>query len=266
MRLEVAGIGLATRGMPQWSQARAVLRGEQPYVDADLAEDKPLRLPSNERRRATPITRLAFQAAEQAVADCTLPLEDLALVFGSSAGDMHILDRICRTLSTPERAVSPTQFHNSVHNAVAGYWSIATRARGPSTCLSAYDETAGAALVEAATMVCEEHWSVLCICCDQRPVQPLLDKVPTLAPFAAALVLRPHVETATAARIATLELTTTDVTETDMPERALEALRLGNPAARILPLLRSLASGEAGTVVLPAPGCNLAVRVTPAAV
>lgn len=267
MKLLLAGIGLATSGMPLWREARAVLRGTVSYRGTELADQKPARLPPNERRRTTPLIRLAFQAAEQAAVMCPLPLEDLALVFGSSGGDTRVIHQICSALAEPERIVSPTQFHNSVHNAAAGYWSIATRACGATTCLSAYNDTVGAALLEAGALVCEEGSPVLCVCCDHRPVPPLLAKRPTLAPFAAALVLLPQPDAAGAgdpAAIATLELATTEAEETGMRDRALEALRLGNPAARVLPLLQALASDEGGAVVLPAPGRNLSVRVIPA--
>ncbi len=41
----------------------------------------------------------------------------------------------------------PTQFHNSVHNAVAGYWSIATKSTQPMTCLAAHDHSFAAGLL-----------------------------------------------------------------------------------------------------------------------
>ena len=47
---------------------------------------------------------------------------------------------------------------------------------------------------------------------------------------------------------------------------ALEALRLGNPSARSLPLLSALARGEAATIVLPLLDHQmLRVRVQPCA-
>ena len=50
-------------------------------------------------------------------------------VFTSSSGDGDNVHEICETLAAADRQVSPTRFHNSVHNAPAGYWSIATRSR-----------------------------------------------------------------------------------------------------------------------------------------
>ena len=52
-----------------------------------------------------------------------------------------------------DQPVSPTQFHNSVHNTAAGYWSIATGSQQPTTCLACHDATAAAALLKAMAEV-----------------------------------------------------------------------------------------------------------------
>ena len=56
---------------------------------------------------------------------------DAAVVFASGDADGENLHHILESLATPEHEVSPTRFHNSVHNAAAGYWNIATGARTP---------------------------------------------------------------------------------------------------------------------------------------
>ena len=60
---------------------------------------------------------------------CALPGRDpatLPSVFTSAHGDLAVNDYMCATLATQPTAISPTRFHNSVHNAAAGYWTIAT--------------------------------------------------------------------------------------------------------------------------------------------
>jgi hypothetical protein len=52
-----------------------------------------------------------------------------------------------------EKMVSPTLFHNSVHNTPAGYFSIATGIQTASVSLSAGDNTFSAGLIEALTQV-----------------------------------------------------------------------------------------------------------------
>ncbi len=52
----------------------------------------------------------------------------------------------------------PTKFHNSVHNAAAGYWTIATGCLKPYTSVSGYYFTYGEGLLEAASQALErEH-------------------------------------------------------------------------------------------------------------
>ena len=52
-----------------------------------------------------------------------------AAVFSSSSGDGQNCHESVRSARVSDRRVSPTRFHNSVHNAAAGYWSIATGAK-----------------------------------------------------------------------------------------------------------------------------------------
>jgi hypothetical protein len=64
--------------------------------------------------------------------------------------------------------------------------------------------------------------------------------------------------------IAALRCAATADAETTLAQNSLEPLRLGNPAARALPLLQLLARGSAGRVVLPMNGdTRLAVEVHP---
>ena len=54
---------------------------------------------------------------------------DIATVFTSSGGDGDNVHEILQTLASTEREVSPTRFHNAVHNAPAGYWPAAPPTR-----------------------------------------------------------------------------------------------------------------------------------------
>ena len=49
----ISGIGLIAPGLPDWPSARAVLRGEQPWVAAPSVLPAPAILPPAERRRAS---------------------------------------------------------------------------------------------------------------------------------------------------------------------------------------------------------------------
>jgi hypothetical protein len=245
--LYIESLGVAAPGMAGWAQARAVLRGEQAYVTQELETYQPNLLPPNERRRATAAVRLAFRIAEEAVNNSTFPAQELAGVFATSEADTTILHRICSALAEEARAVSPTDFHNSVHNAAAGYWSIAAGAKLPSVTLAAYDATFVAGLLEAFSLVQGDGYKVLAAAYDLRPPEPLFGGRPLQCSAGVALILTPERSTRS---LAMLELASSNAAETLLADAALETLRLGNPACRALPLLRLLALAQAGEVCL----------------
>ena len=78
----------------------------------------------------------------------SLDVPSLASVFASANGDGVVIDAILRMLASTPHAVSPTQFHNSVHNAPSGYWGIAMRATPASTSLCGYDGSLACGLIE----------------------------------------------------------------------------------------------------------------------
>lgn len=253
----IEAVGLAAPGLPSWRHGSSALRGEQPYEGAPLPPHTPALLPANERRRATPAIRLAFQAAEDAMQGTSLPAANLATVFASSDADLGIIHRISLALTASPRFISPTDFHNSVHNAAAGYWSIAVGSRAASTTISAYDGSFAAGLLEASLLVQVDACDALLVAFDLPAPGPLHAKRPVAHPAAVALVLT---QQATAHTLAAVACATTTEPETLLPDTALERLRTGNPAARALPLLQRLAARDFGRVVLPnANGRHLAV-------
>jgi hypothetical protein len=256
-------IGLAAPGLAGWEKARAVLRGDEPHVATALAPHAPALLPANERRRATPAVRLAFQAAEDAMKSCALPAARLATVFASSDADLAIIHRISSALANTPRLISPTDFHNSVHNAAGGYWHIATASHRASSTICAYDGSFAAGLLESCVQVAVDGHDVLFVAFDLPAPEPLHSKRPMSHPASVALVLGARPE---AGMLATLSCAATrDESETAMACDALESLRTGNPASRALPLLALVARGKPGRVVLPAANGNLlAVTMTPA--
>lgn len=243
----IESIGVAAPGLAGWPQARAILRGEEAYVAQELDTYQPNLLPANERRRATPAVRLAFRVAEEAVAASAIAAQDLAGVFATAEADTSILNRICSALAEETRAVSPTDFHNSVHNAAAGYWSIAANAKRPSVTLAAYDATFVAGLIEASGLLHADGDPVLLVAYDLRPPELLFDKRPLACSAGIAFVLSTERSERT---IAQLDISVGGADESRMSDGSLEELRLSNPACRALPLLRLLALGESGDVCL----------------
>ncbi len=250
-------------GLDGWARSEAVLRGDQPYADTPLAPFAPELLPRNERRRATGAIKLALRVAEQLARPHGIDLPAVRAVFTSSGGDSEIINSICTALAQPSRVVSPTQFHNSVHNGPAGYWAIATQCRMSSVSLSAHDGSFAAGLLEAATTAIVEVGPVLLVAYDYPPPAPLSGVRAFHAPFAAAMLIdaRPADRA-----VATLGITLAQALREDsLADDRLERLRLGNPAARALPLLQTIARQQARRVVLPyLPDAQLAVEVAPA--
>lgn len=251
----LASVGLAAPGLPNWNEGRHCLAGAVNYESAKLGRYSPRLLPANERRRATNLIRLAFQAAEDAILEHDIAPGTLATVFASSGGDYDIIDSICRALMLPDKAVSPTQFHNSVHNAAAGYFSIGTGSQEPSVSLSAYQHTFAAGLLEAVVLATVEAVPVLLVVYDTQPPFPLAETSIITVPFASAFLLTPG---PSGDALASLHLS---VTGCDLPLSVLsmpdlESLRLSNPAARSLPLLVTIASESDAVLGFSLPGAQ----------
>lgn len=259
-RVYVRSVGLAAPGLANWSEARAVLRGEADHVVEGPMKFVPAVLPANERRRTSTTIKLALQVAQEAMQGAGAALDAPACVFASCSGDMDIVHNICTALTQPGKPVSPTQFHNSVHNAPAGYWSIAAKSPSASTSLSAYDGSFAAGLIEALTQVAVEGHPVLLIAYDVRPPEPLFASRPVGHPFGTALLLEAN---AGAGALAGIDIEIRDAApEALMDAPSLEALRMDSAPARSLPLLARLAAGRSGEVLLPyLPGSVLAVGV-----
>ena len=147
------GVGVWGRGFENWNTLQTKLLGEQTHVDDELtmATPKPVMIPANERRRAPLLVKMAVEVSDQALQQSGLKSEDVACVFGSGLGDTEITDYMCRVLASDVKQLSPTKFHNSVHNAAAGYWTISSECMKVANSVAAYHETAGLAFLEAIT-------------------------------------------------------------------------------------------------------------------
>ena len=264
MRIEayLAGIGVLGPGLDGWPGSRGVLRGERPHEPVPTVLPPPVLLPATERRRTGRVVRLALAIATEATAHAGVEAAQLRSVFTSSTSDGQNCHALCEALAEPAPEISPTRFANSVHNAAAGYWSIATSAMQPSTVLCAFDGSFCAGLLEALVQVAVAEEQTLLVSYDADYPEPMRTKRPVPDAFGTALVLTPRREPASLAR---LEITLCR----EPPERLaepLEALRRANPAARALPLLRHVAIGRrARTVLEYLDGSSLAVEIEPCA-
>jgi len=288
----IEGLGLLGPGLDGWTNSGAVLEGRSLYVRQPTNVPIPDGLPPAERRRLGLVVKLALNVGLEAISKAGVEPDALPAVFASSGGDGQNCHEICQGLANDERLISPTRFHNSVHNAAAGYWSIATRSRAASNALCAFDWSFGAGLLEAMTQVVVDQTRVLLVAYDAPYPQPLFAKRPIPEAFGVAFVLAPlrdasgsspartlaeaphsgaaaesHGVAAAVGAGATLGRLTLELSDSPpdrMGNAELEALRASIPAARALPLLQQLAQRKAGVVNIEyLDGRSLAVEVVP---
>jgi len=184
----IEGIGFWTRGLPSWQAAcDYAVRGTLP--DDAPARPSPQLLAPNERRRAPETVAVALEVALAACRAAGRAPSTLPSVFASMHGDLTITDYMCATLATQADGISPTRFHNSVHNAAAGYWTIGAGAMQPATAISAYDATFAQGLLEAMVQLAAGHEAVLLVGYDGGSAGPLARISPSEGLLGAALVL-----------------------------------------------------------------------------
>ncbi len=190
MRVFVEAIGVLAPGIAHWEDARAVIAGERAHASAPLVPPAPKCLPPAERRRSSATARLAIAACEQALEGSGRAASDMPMVFAAHEAAAEITHQLCEVLAGT-REVSPTMFHNSVHNASLGYLSIAMGGKlsGTSVCRGAWTFAAG--LAYAALQAQSDARAVLFACYDSPMPPPLRDAIPIVEATAIALVLSP---------------------------------------------------------------------------
>jgi hypothetical protein len=279
---DIEGIGVLGPGLDGWQAAGALLEGRAQYTPQPTVLPVPNGLPPAERRRVGGVVKLALGVGLQATSNAGVDASSLPAVFASSGGDGHNCHEICLALSLEERLISPTRFHNSVHNAAAGYWSIATGSKAASNALCAFDASFAAGLLEAVTQVIVEQTRVLLVAYDAQYPPPLFAKRPIPEAFGVAFVLAPvagpagsvgsgasvgpAASVAPASSLARLAISFSEAPAGRMSDPAFESLRASVPAARSLPLLYQLAVRRPAVVNIDyLDGRSLAVEVSPCA-
>lgn len=249
LRFYIDGVGVWSPHLAGFPALCEVLAGATPAPPAKAPTAAIL--PPAERRRAPACVRLALEVAQQATAAGARELATLPCVFASSHGDQATTDYMCATLARAPLELSPTRFHNSVHNAAAGYWTIAVGCRAASSAVSAGRASFGAGLLEAGSQVLGNGEAVLLACADTAGTGPMQEVTGCGEAFGCALVLAPERGAHTLARV-DLQLTPA-LPDSSLPE-PLASWRSENPSAPALALLALLARG--------AGHCQLAAATT----
>jgi hypothetical protein len=236
------GVGLLGPGLQGWPASAPLLSVPSSYARQPLSIPECDCLPPAERRRVGAQVKIALTVGREAVAQSRRNASTLANVFSAASGDGDNCHAICEALAAQDRLISPTRFHNSVHNASAGYWSIAMKCMASSTSLSAHDDSFAAGLLEAAVQARSNQAAVLLVASDAPYPEPLNTARPVRCSFGAALVVAAERSEHSIAR---LRLSLTNASPSILSDAALEGLRTDVPAARSLPLLQRLAGGTA---------------------
>jgi hypothetical protein len=146
-----------------------------PDAEQDLVRQKELlaSLPKMLRRRLSPLARIVFCAANQCID------EHMAMptVFSSTHGELAKSLSMMEMLEAGEE-ISPTAFSLSVHNAIAGLFSMAWKNKLQCTVVAPGEEGLAAAFIEALGLLQEGAEQVLLVFYDE----PLVDFYPS-APF-----------------------------------------------------------------------------------
>ena len=190
MRVSINAVGVLATGLADWQTTMEVLSGKRCYVAALLSPPQPACLAPTERRRSSPTVRLALAAAEQALQQTALTPQEMAMVFSSYEAAGVITHQLCEALAG-SREVSPTLFHNSVHNAPSGYYSIAMNATRAASSVCRGEWSFAAGLLNAVAQVVAENVPVLYVCYDSPLPPPISAVMPVIEPSAIALVLTP---------------------------------------------------------------------------
>jgi len=256
--LYIEGPAFWAPSLPGWELAAAVFRGEAAPADSPAKRPSPQVLAPAERRRAPDTVALALEVAAAAVAASGRVAADLPCVFASAHGDLGINDYMCSTLASDPKLLSPIKFHNSVHNAAVGYWTIGTGCMAASNSLTAYESTFASSLLEAAAQCAADQRAVLLAGYDMPAVGALASVTTSRDLLAVALVISPQ---RTERTVAAFEwsLATGPAPARALRTEAARALQV-NAMADALPLFEALARGKTESLALPL-SATLSLRV-----
>jgi hypothetical protein len=157
-----------------------------PHVVPDDGQAQPACafLPPMQRRRLGRLARMTLEAAWPLCGDD----EQLPFVFASRHGETT---RTLALLSdiVDGQPLSPTRFGLSVHNAIAGQWSILRGQRGESVALAGEADAFEHAVLEGALQLAAGACSALVVVAEERPPPAWAQWIADV-PFSYAVALR----------------------------------------------------------------------------
>lgn len=153
----------------QWAESSLEYKDED-----DLPALK--QIPAMQRRRLSSFAKLTMHCVLEALGN---EANDIACVFSSRHGDLHKTSKLIADVAAKED-LSPTHFGLSVHNAVAGLYSIFAKNKQPMTATSAGEDSLLMALVDAyAKLESQNLDKILVVYTDEVVPDKYKDYVPT---------------------------------------------------------------------------------------
>ena len=247
----VDGIGFWAPGIRGLGRAAARARRRRTFARPKRhAKPSPAILPPTERRRAPEPVLLASEAAGQAARWPAANRRRWPACSRRRTAIWRSPTQMCATLAADPRELSPTRFHNSVHNAPAGYWTVAAhchkhRDRDQRRAPAASRRASSKRRLEVAA----EGDAVLLAAYDIAARGPLAEVAPSGVPFAAAFVLSPSRSAASLAQLSARRTAGHDDFRGMCPH-ALAAFATNPTAVQALPLLVALAQRVPAKVTL----------------
>lgn len=249
IEFKVLGVGAWGPRFRNWEELQILMSGGE--LDDDGAKGpKPEVIPANERRRAPLPVRLAVESSSQACQQAGLNPAELGCVFVSGLGDTQLTDYMCKALAGEHKLLSPTKFHNSVHNAAAGYWTISTDCMQAANSVAGFEESVTLTLVEALIQAQAEQRPLLLTFYD-APSSPVLQELlKNDVSFAVSIIVSPATLGAGGPTLSASVNSQRSCWPAQTWQNELQHCYDNNPMARIL-LMLELLTGAQSTVTMP---------------
>ncbi len=251
LEFQVLGIGAWGPKFQNWYELSEILYSKSEGNEETPKAPKPEVIPANERRRAPLSVRLAVESSWQAVQNAGLDPVNLPCVFVSGIGDTQLTDYMCKVLAGENKALSPTKFHNSVHNAAAGYWTISTGCMQAANSVAGYQESVSLTLMEALIQCQAENKPLLITFYDAPSSEVLKELLKNEEAFSASLVIAPKGWSETHNNYtASIENQACEWPRFKSTTK-LENIYYTNPTAKILALLKMVVGVDQKSISLP---------------
>ncbi len=263
--LQLHAAGVLAPGIASLADLLALSRTGVHNGAGDQPLASPAALPPNERRRASQVVRLTLACAEQALRGAAFAGSDVRTVFASDEGTGEVCQQMLEALATT-RMLSPLLFHNSVHNAPSGYFSIAHRNRQSATSVSLGADSFAAGLLCAAAEARCSGQPVLFLSYDPAMTEPMRSLLPVAHATATAWTLSaPPTPNGSPPALAALTLELQDGSAQVDALPVWAAPWAVNSSARALHALAVVAGAdpEPASVTLAVGGCRLRIARAP---